>query len=289
MPPSSNKRKGKRGQPRKDNADRARTKPPPRKPGPPNPSTGQTPPQPYTVHDPYDPHVPVRRQMEQGIARSVTFEMTGEKNRELGMDRAGFMQSEDALRPGNRHRVHRPGVHHPGTPPVEDRGRRDLGARFHPGSAPGPDARGRGVARRRSPRRIERVPGNPSTTRNRGTSHSLPTREERGHHPRDGLGRGGPGILPHPGEPIPGGPTVHLRKTHRPGLQAHIPLRRRFSVSEHTPPGRGNMRSRRNGKGRPLCQPGGRRPAAGGRRTREKEIHAHRTGGSRTPEQRHTR
>ena len=100
MPPSSNKRKGKRGQPRRDNADRARTKPPPRKPGPPNPPAGQTPPQPYTVHDPYDPHVPVSRQIDQGMARSVTFEMTREKNRELGMDQAGFMQSDALSGPG---------------------------------------------------------------------------------------------------------------------------------------------------------------------------------------------
>ena len=100
MPPSSNKRKGKRGQKRQDNTDRARTKPPPRKPGPPNPPTGQTPPQPYTVHDPYDPHVPVSQQIDQGIARSVTLTMTMEKNRELGMDQAGFMQSDALSGPG---------------------------------------------------------------------------------------------------------------------------------------------------------------------------------------------
>ena len=100
MPSSSNKRKGKRGHPRRDNADRARAKPPPQKPGPPRPSTGQGPPPPYTVHDPYDPHVPVSRQIDQGIARSVTLKMTMEKNRELGMDQAGFMQSDALSGPG---------------------------------------------------------------------------------------------------------------------------------------------------------------------------------------------
>ena len=91
MPSSSNKRKGKRGHPRRDNADRARAKPPPQKPGPPPP---------YTVHDPYDPHVPVSRQIDQGIARSVTLKMTMEKNRELGMDQAGFMPSDALSGPG---------------------------------------------------------------------------------------------------------------------------------------------------------------------------------------------
>ena len=99
MPPSSNKRKGKRGQPRRDNADQARAKPLPQKPRPASPSTGQGPP-PYTVHDPYDPHVPVSRQIDQGMARSVTLKMTMEKNRELGMDQAGFMQSDALSGPG---------------------------------------------------------------------------------------------------------------------------------------------------------------------------------------------
>ena len=40
------------------------------------------------------------RQIDQGIARSVTFEMTMEKNRELGMDQAGFMQSDALSGPG---------------------------------------------------------------------------------------------------------------------------------------------------------------------------------------------
>ena len=100
MPPSSNKRKSKRGQPRQDNADRGQTETRPQKPRP-TPSRPQGPrPPPYTVHDPYDPHVPVRRQINQGIARSVTFEMTMEKNRELGMDQAGFMQSDALSGPG---------------------------------------------------------------------------------------------------------------------------------------------------------------------------------------------
>ena len=90
MPPSSNKRKSKRGQKRQDNADRGQTETRPQGPRP----------QPYTVHDPYDPHVPVSRQIDQGIARSVTFEMTMEKNRELGMDQAGFMQSDALSGPG---------------------------------------------------------------------------------------------------------------------------------------------------------------------------------------------
>ena len=100
MPPSSNKRKSKRGQRRQDNADRGQTETRPQKPRP-TPSRPQGPrPQPYTVHDPYDPHVPVSRQIDQGIARSVTFEMTMEKNRELGMDQAGFMQSDALSGPG---------------------------------------------------------------------------------------------------------------------------------------------------------------------------------------------
>ena len=91
MPPSSNKRKSKRGQKRQDNADRGQAETRPQGPGPPRP---------YTVHDPYDPHVPVSRQIDQGIARSVTLTMTMEKNRELGMDQAGFMQSDALSGPG---------------------------------------------------------------------------------------------------------------------------------------------------------------------------------------------
>ena len=44
--------------------------------------------------------MPVSRQIDQGIARSVTLKMTMEKNRELGMDQAGFMQSDALSGPG---------------------------------------------------------------------------------------------------------------------------------------------------------------------------------------------